>query len=165
MDWHGDHAVRKALSAWARLWVQFASITLGHLVTVFCDTSINPVIKHCSASKPSVLSFWSKFGGGVQGILIVISWAWNSHIPIGVLIIYLGPTTQLIVPLELGSRLPISAWGLSRGLDGTPLHGEGHTRDLWNRNPILFSPINRYPSTDSFIFQSSRQFPIFLVLK
>lgn len=30
------------------------------------------MIKHCSASKPSVLSFWSKVKGGVQGILIVL---------------------------------------------------------------------------------------------
>jgi len=49
MDWDEDQAVKKALQAWARLWVQFASIALGHLGTVFSDVSIVPVIKHALA--------------------------------------------------------------------------------------------------------------------
>lgn len=118
MDWEGDEAVKKALQAWTGLQGKFASITLGHLVTVFCDVSIIPMIKHCIASQPSVLlSLGGKVKGGVQVARRdshTNSCAWNNHIPIGALQIYLGPTQRTMVPLGLRGRSPTSAWGLSK---------------------------------------------------
>lgn len=44
-------AGREALQVRARLCVRFASLTLGHPVTIFCDASIILVIKHHVVSK------------------------------------------------------------------------------------------------------------------
>lgn len=51
----------------------------------------------------------------------------------------LGPCTWPEVPLEPGGRSPISARGLSHGLDGDPPHREGSAGDLRAEN--LFFPL------------------------
>lgn len=78
MDKCWDHEIRKALHSWVRLWVQFASFTLGHLVTVFHDASIALVTKHTIASKPVSFSVYGvrsrvewRLWGGILRCLVV----------------------------------------------------------------------------------------------
>lgn len=138
MDVRGDHNSRKYLHAWSRLWVQFASITIAYLVTLFGDGSFNPVTKHCITSKPSVLlSLWSKVKGKVKAVRRnshMISCAWSNHIHIGVLK-KTGTHNHACCSPGSWGKLPISAWVLSTGLGGGSLHGISETESLFF--PIL----------------------------
>lgn len=160
MDWEGDCTVKKAIQAWARLRVQFASITLGHLITVFCDASMLPVIKYCCLKPSVLLSLWSQVKNGVQLLRRnshMMSHAWNNHIPIGVLQIYLGPTWRPMVLWGHGGRLPTSACSLSKGFTGASFYGEGRPRI--SETESLFFPLSQ-----AGMFHSFSHFPFLWLL-